>query len=112
MAKKGNFWKRPPPKKKKPIRLPKRPDPPANYRRRDVEKKRSGGFFSRPEKKKPQQQYNTIVHVDMYKHRRVKTFKGPTARDEAKLMVSRMKYKDPNSKYSIKTERVPKRGIF
>ena len=91
--------------------LPKRPPP-----KRKVGVRRTTGtkkpVFSRPERQKPKTEYDTHTHVHMYKHKKVKSFKGPTAKDEAKLLVSRLKSKDPNSKYTIKTERVPKKKLF
>ena len=91
MVNKDSFWKRPPPLKKKESRF---------------------GGVGKVEKKKPRIEYTNKVHVVEYKHKKLKTFKGPSAKEEAKALIARKRAKDPNNKYTLKTERIPKRRLF
>lgn len=65
-----------------------------------------------PKFRRDKPEYETQVHVHAYKHRKVKTFTGSTARAEARVLISKMREKDPRSKYSIKVEKVPRKRFL
>ena len=88
-SKKDSFWKRPPPRKQQ------------------------GVSINKPKSKsKGKSNIHYKYHVIKYERKKVKTYEGSTGRQEARLHVAKLKEKDPQSRYQIKTEKEIKRSLF